>query len=283
MLLVALVAGSAGAAYAAVPVEESIGITRDGTERPAARQPAPPASSEGVSQGTPWSSGEVAAQDTGGLHVRGTTGVAAQPATGELTRHSELFYQMQVLQQEMQELRGQVEELTHQLDRLARDQREQYMDLDRRILALRGAPGADAAADAPLAAPAGAGASAGEREAYAAAFDLMRQRRFPESTAAFSRLLAEYPNGEMAANAHYWLGELYLAQNEFERARQSFTQVVNLYPDNQKVPDSLYKLGVVHHRIGDTGRAREFLNRVISQHPRSSAAGLAQTYLAELQ
>jgi tol-pal system protein YbgF len=136
---------------------------------------------------------------------------------------------------------------------------------------------------APAQAPAAGQPAAGEREAYSAAFELMRARKFPEATAAFSRFVRDYPNGGYTANSFYWLGELYLAQDNLEQARQSFTQVLNLYPDSQKVPDSLYKLGVVQHRLGDATRAREYLNRAVSQYPGSSAAALAQTYLSEIQ
>jgi len=71
--------------------------------------------------------------------------------------------------------------------------------------------------------------------------------------------------------------------SELERARQSFAQVTNLFPDHLKVSDALYKLGVVYHRLGDNARALQYLNRVRQQHPASSAAGLAETYAAELQ
>jgi len=216
----------------------------------------------------------------------------ASPAGAESSRLSELFYQLQVLQQEVQELRGLVEQQSHQLDRLARDQQEQYLDLDRRMQALR----SSASQPAASAAPSGAGvaaaaassrpaapASGSERDAYTAAFNLMKERQFEASANAFNQLIVDYPNGLYTANAFYWLGELYLAQDETEKARQSFMQVINLYPDHQKVPDALYKLGVVYHRLGDVARARDYLNRTRSEYPQSSAAGLAQTYLAELQ
>jgi tol-pal system protein YbgF len=203
-----------------------------------------------------------------------------------------------VLQQEVQALRGMVEEQGYRLDRLARDQQEQYLDLDRRMQALRegggrapiaspsggsGTGGGSASSGGPGSTPSPGASSAGtEREAYAAAFDLMKQRQFDASAAAFQALVDDYPNGAYTPNAFYWLGELHLARDEDEAARQSFAQVVNLYPDHQKVPDALYKLGVAHHRLGDVQRAREYLNRVRSEFPESSAAGLAQTYLAEL-
>lgn len=232
--------------------------------------------------------------------ARQTPAGVPDPAPGggsDTSRLAELFYEMQILRQEVQELRGRLEEQGHRLDRLARDQQEQYLDLDRRMQALRGGGSASstpqespAGAESPAAAPdsggSGSFASSGtpgtEREAYTAAFELMKQRQFDASTEAFNRLIVEYPNGAYTPNAFYWLGELYLAQENNEQARQSFAQVVNLYPDHQKVPDALYKLGVVYHRLGDVQRAREYLSQVRREHPQSSAAGLAETYLAEL-
>jgi tol-pal system protein YbgF len=290
-----------GSAWAAAPVEESVGVSRTPTRPAAAPYGAAPPTTQSVAQGTPYGSAPA------------TPVATAAGASASGARTGELFLQIQTLQQEVAELRGVVEELTHQVNRLASDQQTQYRDLDSRIVALRGgapaavveptsgppliaggpaqpavgAPassgGASAAGQTSGVAPAGATGAPGEREAYSAAFELMRARKFPEATAAFERFVQGYPNSAYTANSFYWLGELHLAQNAFEPARQAFTQVINLYPDSQKMPDALYKLGVVHHRIGDVARAREFLNRVISQYPGAPAAALAQTYLTELQ
>ncbi len=256
-----------------------------------------------------------------GMTLAGT-GFAQEAASGAQAatqtsdrRLSELFYQLQVMQQEVQELRGLVEEQSHQLERLSRDQKEQYIDLDRRVAELTtggsvasGPVSRPGAAQSPSGsgyatspstspAPAGAGAaaagasaavaavpaSANERDAYQTAFDLMKTRQFDQSIAAFNRLIVDYPNGQYAPNAFYWLGELYLAQQNLEQARQSFMQVINLYPDHPKVPDTLYKLGVAYHRLGDNNRAMEYFNQVRTQYPQSSAAGLAASYQQELR
>jgi tol-pal system protein YbgF len=237
---------------------------------------------------------------------------AAQPArtatvtpvaedSGQTQRLSQLFYQLQVLQQEVQELRGLVEEQSYQLNRLARDQQEQYIDLDGRIAGMvsSGARPAGSAATASVASPGGTvatppgggslvaapagGGSQSEREAYTRAFDLMKARQFDESAQAFDVLINNYPNGQYTPNAFYWLGELYLAQSLSEQARASFAQVLNLYPDHPKVPDSLYKMGVVYHRLGENDEAISYFQRVIREYPNSSAAGLATRYMAELQ
>lgn len=296
-------------ACAAVPVQESVGVTRD-TAPQRSGSTVQPGAGGAIAPGTPWYGGDAGAPVLASSTQSSMAGAAAGSAP--TSQNAELFFQIQTLQQEVQTLRGMVEELTHQVNRLAADQQAQYRDLDGRMLALRGgaagapaqavpptpvppagpatlpAPSAGAPATAPAAsatAPgqAAAAPAAGEREAYSAAFELMRARKFPEATAAFTRFVRDYPNSSYTANSFYWLGELYLAQENMEQARQSFTQVINLYPDSQKVPDALYKLGVVQHRLGDVARAREYLNRAVSQYPGSSAAALAQTYLSELQ
>ncbi len=270
------------AAHSAVPVEES----RASSSREAAAAPRQPANGGNDRYGT----------DRDAIDTRTMSG--SDGGSADSGRLSQLFYQLQVLQQEVQELRGLVEEQQYRVDRLARDQQEQYLDLDRRMQALRGdgqrplvIPGesdqgpstrGNSTDRGSAASGASGGGSSSEREAYSAAFELMRQRRFEESEAAFEALTEEYPNGVYTANAFYWLGELNLALDDNEQARQWFAQVVNLYPDHQKIPDTLYKLGVTYHRLGDDDRAREYLHQVRDEHPQSSAAGLAQTYLAEL-
>lgn len=228
--------------------------------------------------------------------------------TTDSSQLSELFYQMQVLQQEIQQMRGQIEEQEFLIRRLQRDQTEKYADIDRRLSGSGGSASAPsnsvsnagtAAIDAPPPssnntsgtpttprsasnAPPRGGFST-EREAYTFAFEEMRSRRFNESIAGFEQLIVEYPNGQYTPNAYYWLGELHLAQTETEQARQSFMQVVNLYPDHQKVPDAMYKLGVVYDNLGDQVTSQQFLDRVQAEHPQSSAAGLAAKYVQAVQ
>ncbi len=203
---------------------------------------------------------------------------------------SQMFYQMQVLQQEVQVLRGLAEEQQHLIENLRRDQKEQYVDLDGRVAAL--------ASNRPAPPPGSAGqgnATAGEtpsqvadktwtteREAYTAAIELMRAKEFSSSIDGFEGLIVNFPNGKYTPNAFYWLGELYLALTETEKARQNFVQVVRLYPDHQKVPGALYKLGVLYHGLGDDKQAKTYLNKVQAEFPQSSAAKLASKYAQAL-
>jgi tol-pal system protein YbgF len=285
-------------AGAAVPVVESQGSA--GTRAPGTTA-SPSASSSGVrSYGADQNqAGAIAiASDTP------QSGPVGQSST------SEMFLRFQQLEADVAELRGIVEEQSHQIERLEQQQKEQYLDLDRRIaLLLKGQPSAGTSTGGPggtIGGPVADGGATeqtttgsppgsptgsptgsqggGERDAYTAAFELTKQKRFNDAINAFNQMLVMYPKGQYTGNAYYWLGELYFALPEpnLEKSRQSFTQVVTLYPTNQKVSDAMYKLGVVYHQLGDKTKALEYLKRVQSQFPGTPAARLAQSYAAEL-
>ena len=204
---------------------------------------------------------------------------------------SELFYRIQVLQQDLKDLRGTIEEQSYLIKRLERSQKEQYLDLDNRLVQLGGADLESRAAQTEDKESSEEVTTLlnevpefdNEREAYQYAFDLMRNRQYQESLAGFEEIIVAFPNGQYTPNAFYWIGELYLAQGDNEKSRQSFIQVISLYPDHQKVPDAMYKLGVVYFALGDNQSALRYLGQVQQEYPNSSAAGLAARYSVEIQ
>ncbi len=220
-------------------------------------------------------------------------------------RLSDLVLQLQRLQQEMQQLRGQVEMQQYQLDTLKKQQQDQYLDLDGR---LRGqgagaaaapsqpAPRASVPADTPVPERAAGtsldlGATRGgaaavqlppEKDAYRAAFDLLKERRYDEAVKAFGDLLAVYPNGEFADNAHYWLGETYYVKRDYSGAMTEFQFVLDNYPLSPKVPGAMLKLGYTRQDQGDWQGARANFQEVIQRFPDSTEARLAQSRLERM-
>jgi tol-pal system protein YbgF len=279
-------------AYAAVPIEESVEDSRRDSEPVVQSQGQPQvelrASQRARSLDIPPTIEPSVNTDyrsePAPVNAQQPPRVGGGSAGGQL---SELFYQLQILQQEIQDLRGQVEEQTYLVNRLQRDQKEQYLDLDRRLVAVsenQPAPGPSSTTPPSTTSRPLQSGNLTEREAYTQAFEAMRAREFDNSMAGFQRLIETYPNGQFTPNAYYWIGELQLvAKDDAELARQSFTQVVTLYPDHQKAPDAMYKLGVVYHNLGDVTSALSFLQRVQNEHPSSPAAGLAAKYAAELE
>ena len=208
-----------------------------------------------------------------------------------------LYYQLQVLEDDVRRLQGIVEEQNYRIDRLIREQRERYLELDQRLVALR--PGASAVVDPATTGESGVAAkpapdsTGSQGDAYNRAFAVVSAARalapservaeYERALTMFDALISDNPAGEFTPNAYYWIGELYLAMDDLEQARQAFVQVANLYGDHVKVPDALYKLGVTYHRLGDNARALEYLDRVVKDYPDHTAAGLARSYATELR
>lgn len=288
-------------ACAAAPVVESEPITSSGSTRSSTTYSTPAVPSTSTSSGVRAygaDQGEAIASE-----MRNTSppssAVGSSPVSNSSSANSgavSMFQQFQQLQDDIAQLRGIVEEQSHQIEKLQAAQKEQYIDLDRRVAALSGGAGPSAASGGgPTPGPTTSGggpvtngptsANDSERDAYTSAFNMTKDKRFNDAIAAFNQLLVTYPRGEYSGNAYYWLGELYLAQPEpaLEKSRQSFAQVVNQYPTNPKISDAMYKLGVVYHRLGDKTKALEYLTRVQSLYPGTQAAKLAQAYAAELR
>ena len=298
LICIICAASAAQVANAAAPVVESQPTPSTSTRPPTTyAPPASPSTSSGV-RAYGAEQGEVVVSDTRSAPPSST--VSSSPVGSSAgSGAASMFQQFQQLQDDISELRGIVEEQSHLIAKLQADQKEQYLDLDRRIAALTGSPGPTGTSNGsgtstgPTTSMGGGGpmttgpANAGnsERDAYTTAFNMTKDKRFTDAIAAFNQMLVTYPKGEYSGNAYYWLGELYLALPEpaLEKSRQSFAQVVNQYPANPKISDAMYKLGVVYHRIGDRTKALEYLNRVQSQFPGTQAAKLAQSYAAELR
>lgn len=214
--------------------------------------------------------------------------------------NAQMFDIVEMLQYELQQLRGQVEELSYNLERVKKDQKQRYLDLDRRIVSLSTPPQViddsqvsdtkSETGEADLtSAPLGSSIALDqavviqeaydpeiEKLAYKAAFGLIRERQYDASIEALLTFLNDFPEGVLVGNAHYWLGEVYMVQGDASLAAQSFEYVIREFPGHRKTPDALYKAGVAYQNVGNNNKANQLLQRVLQEYPDSSAARLAQ-------
>lgn len=212
----------------------------------------------------------------------------AEQAQDTASQQGELFYQLQLLQQEVMQLRGLVEEQGYQLQKLKKQGMERYIDLDGRVAALSKSPQAapsaskQAAPVKPVAAKP-VEAQAGEKETYNKAYKLVTEKQFESALVAFKQFLVDYPAGRYAPNSYYWMGELYQVVNpqDLESARQAFMQLLEQFPQHAKAPDAMYKLGKVYFMKGNKEQARHWLEKVVAEHGggSSSAADKAAQFL----
>ena len=220
--------------------------------------------------------------------------------------NAELYLLLESLQQEVSQMRGQVEELSFKLRQMQQNQKDRYLDLDRRIgnlneQALQATQAAQAAQIAQTAQVAVAATPvqpasetavvapvvtpqvtttpidpAQHQADYKAAFNLIRSKEYQQSIAALQNFVVVYPNGPLTGNAYYWLGEVYMVERQTEAAIQQFTKVISDFPEHRKVPDAMYKAGRAWLKLGENVRGNRLLDQVIKLYPDSSAARLAR-------
>ncbi|HWG75482.1 MAG TPA: tol-pal system protein YbgF [Steroidobacteraceae bacterium] len=207
------------------------------------------------------------------------------------------------LDMELRELRGDIEELQNANDKLVKQQRDYYADLDRRVGALEAAAhGGGVAAGAPppsngAAGPAGAaanpagggaGAAAGNggqasaQSAYDHAFDTLKSGNYAAAVMQFMQFLQDYPSSDLDDNAQYWLGESYYVTRDYDNAATAFRAVGDKYPQSRKAPDALLKLGYTQLDQQKNAEGRATLQLVLQRFPMSDAAKLAMQRLSQL-
>ncbi|MEO5332492.1 MAG: tol-pal system protein YbgF [Magnetococcus sp. YQC-5] len=117
------------------------------------------------------------------------------------------------------------------------------------------------------------------KEAYEAAFLLLKQKQFDASLAGFQNFLKAHPKDANADNAQYWVGELHFAQRRFPEALMAFNQVLVRWPTSGKVPDSLLKIGYTFYELNDFENANTSLQRLVKDFPNSTPATVGKQRL----
>jgi tol-pal system protein YbgF len=195
----------------------------------------------------------------------------------------DLAQHLDSVQGEVRELRGRLEELENSNQAAAKQQRDLYNDLDKRMQALQGnSPNAGGGAGtAATEAPAPGGGSV-EQTVYNQAFDALKAGSYSVAITGFKDFLSNYPSSPLAENAQYWLGEAYYVNKDFDAASGSFRTVLQKWPNSRKAPDAMLKLGYTQLEQKKVSEARSTLTQVTQKFPDSNAAKLANDRLHNL-
>lgn len=186
---------------------------------------------------------------------------------------AELVLQISQLQQEVRQLRGQLEEQEYRMNQLAKQQRDLYIDLDKRIQA--GGVVATENGEAST----GEMASSDVQDAYNKAFTQYKDKEYAFAKDSFKTFLQQFPKEPLASNAHYWLGQLHLKDKEYKQAEAQFKATYEEFPGANKTDVAILKLGQLEEARGNKKAAKGYYQKVLKEFPDSTAGKLAKAKL----
>ncbi|MBV6415632.1 MAG: Cell division coordinator CpoB [Steroidobacteraceae bacterium] len=195
----------------------------------------------------------------------------------------ELSQRVEALEAQARDLRGRADVQENAVAATQKQQRDLYQDLDRRLAALESgvvasgpAAGGTAAAESPSSAAAAGAAPADPQRAYDSAFAALKDARYPDAIAGFRSVLEGDPDGALAPNAQYWLGEACYVTRDYENAAAAFDSVVRRWPGSAKAPGAMLKLGYSQYELKRFDAAKQSLAQLVARYPDTEAAKLAQ-------
>ena len=193
----------------------------------------------------------------------------------------ELAQRLDSLQADVRTIRGEVELLQNQTEGGKNQTRNLYGDLEKRLAALETLGGVAGGVPGPggTAAPVGGGS---EQATYDAGMAALRAGSYDKAVASFGEVVTNYPNGDLASNAQFWIGESYYTKGDLESAVTSYRKVLGDWPNSRKAPDAMVKLGFSLSDLKRTGEARSTLEEVVRKFPGTPSAQLAADRLKRL-
>jgi tol-pal system protein YbgF len=231
---------------------------------------------------------------------------AAAPGTPASTPINDLTSRVDALERQLQTLTAQSEQDSFQLHQL-QDQLNRFKaDAEFRLNGLEGKPnpaaGSPAAvpvpvptptpaprpsavpakpalapakpAPAPTTAPApAAGVDPAEAD-YLAAYQYVRDSKYPEAEAALKAYVAKYPKSKRASYAQHWLGRSYLADNKPASAAEAFLANYTTMPRGDRASDSLYWLGQSLMKLNKPTEACKVYGELLDVYGAKMAAAL---------
>ena len=185
------------------------------------------------------------------------------------------------VQIKMGEIEGQFAKITDEVERLSHNLGELEKKLDRlnadydeRFKALEAAVGENKAALAETAEAMEAAAKSkpkvSAKDAYDAAYALIKKNDYAGAQKAFEQFLADYPDDTLAGNAEYWLAESFYVRKDYAKAAVAFAEGYQKYPKSAKAADNFLKLGLSMQAMGNKDEACTVFTSLAKEYPKAA-------------
>ncbi|NVZ08056.1 tol-pal system protein YbgF [Allochromatium humboldtianum] len=187
---------------------------------------------------------------------------------------SELLLQMQRLQSEVQELRGMVEQQRFDIERLQRQQRDQFLDLDARLAGTGRASGPDGGGTAESTLPPGVVDASGtglDAPPIANPSGNPVTPPVPASpgTTGIPSLPAPETQGASERDLYSQAFE-HLKERQYQEAKTAFNELLRRYPQGEYTENARYWLGETYYVLREYPAALAEYDRLVQLSPTSA-------------
>ena len=138
-------------------------------------------------------------------------------------------------------------------------------------------PGGTAAAPA-----APAGSDPGADQLMELSLQQLRRGSPGTARAGFAEFLRRFPDHARAADALYFTGEAWAAEQRADSAGTAYQAVLDRFPQSPRAASSLYKLALQSLAAGRNAEARDRFNRLVTAYPSAEEVPLARERLRTL-
>ena len=207
-----------------------------------------------------------------GAQLRGE--LAEQSKRLDIVSRNQIDFANQVesIKADIAKLRGQIEVLTHELEAAQKRQKDFYVDLDNRLRKLEQPP-VEAKAEAPKVDP------AQETRDYETALAALKAAKFKEAATGFAGFIKTYPNGSLAASAHYWGGYALTQAKDHAAAAEMFGKFAASWPNDERAPVALESRIANFDALKDWKASRATIEQLAERYPNSEPGKRAKLRL----
>lgn len=181
--------------------------------------------------------------------------------------------QVEAIKADLARLRGQIEVLTHELEAAQKRQKDFYVDLDNRLRKLETAPPPETKSEAPKTDP------TQETRDYETALAALKALKYKEAATGFLAFIKAYPNGTLAASAHYWGGYAHAQARDHAGAAELFGKFAATWPGDERAAGALDSRVASLEALKDVKGVRATLELLAEKYPNSEAGKRAKLRL----
>jgi tol-pal system protein YbgF len=178
-------------------------------------------------------------------------------------------------------LQGIVDEQSQAIKKLKNQLKLYYHDLDQRMS--QQGKGAKLAKPTEVSNANKTADSSPAEKLYNKAFYYIKQQNFKRAEELFAELIEKFPKEQVIANAHYWQGEIALAEGRYDDAISRMDLIINNYKEHSKRPDAMFKRAVALLALKNERDAVAGFSLIKKEYPNTTVARLSQLKLAYLE